>query len=98
MEVFPEELDEVREHIRNIVMKDNKQRILNTQESLRSMAKVQKCPFKGLALSVLAFKETKHLQQYCKCDRGFNFVQASIDLRSWQDVDCWLSFKFFFQT
>lgn len=88
LEVFPEKLDEVRKKIRDIVMSENKRRLLTTQECLRTMAKTKKVPFKGLALYVLALKEAKHLQQYCKCYKGFNFVQASIDLRTWQDVDC----------
>lgn len=98
LEVFPEELEEVREEIRSMVMKDHKGKILQTQECLRNMARTRTCPFKGMAISILTFKEEKHVQQYCKCDRGLQFVQASIDLRSWQDVDSCLSFKNLFQT
>lgn len=82
-EIFPEKLSEVKEVIRNIVMREAMRRLLTTQDHLRNLAKIRQIPYAGMTLRVINFQERKYPQQYYRCPDGFSFVQAFINLCTW---------------
>lgn len=49
-------------------------------------------------MTVVNFQGWEHPQYYCKCFIRFSFVQISIHLEAWQDVNFFLSFENLFRS
>lgn len=79
-------------------MREAMRRLLTTQDHLRNLAKIRQIPYAGMTLRVINFQERKYPQQYYRCPDGFSFVQAFINLSTWQDIDFFLSFENLFKS
>lgn len=79
-------------------MREAMRRLLTTQDHLRNLAEIRQIPYAGMTLRVINFQERKYPQQYYRCPDGFSFVQAFINLCTWQDIDFFLSFENLFKS
>lgn len=86
LEHFPNSISKVKQIIFKEVMRYHYKQFVAEQDILKKLT-TEESLLAGLALLGNAFREPKHRDSGCQCEKGFTVIRCSLNITRWKDQE-----------